>query len=172
MASNRWTFTIRTARSTILLKFRSEDAVKKLSSLSLSLGPGRGPWRFEFNWWAQTRRSWHQGVRWHLYERPANSNNYRELWGSLLIMRAFWMCVSSYFSAWFLQAIFSHSRIAVWLFDIGDIDMDDPSTVRDWVLFPNCHLFVIQCFFVIFSRVWIYRCPGGMCQTSGECSLR
>jgi hypothetical protein len=32
-----------------------------------------------WTWQAWTHRSWHQGVSWHLYERPTNSNNYREL---------------------------------------------------------------------------------------------
>jgi len=52
MSSNRWTPMIRSARSTTLLKFRSEAALKKLSNLSLSLNLRRGPWRSELDWWA------------------------------------------------------------------------------------------------------------------------
>ena len=154
LSSNRLTPMIRSARWTILLKFRSEAALKKLSNLSLSLR--RGPWLSKLDWWASIKAL--DDIYTKGQQTATVTGNYED--PCLLLWDSKWgkigLCLFSlqcFVSPSHLQSL-AHCRLIV---RHRSADTGDPPTVQGEVLVLKLS-FVRHStfFFVIFSWVWIY----------------
>ena len=133
MSSNRRTPMIRSARSTILLKFRREAALKKLSNLSLSLSLRRGPWRSELDWWAGIKAL--DDIYTNGQQTATVTGNYED--PCLLLWDSEWGKIGLYLfslqcfiSPSHLQSL-AHCRLIV---RHRSVDTGDPPTVQEEVL--------------------------------------